>query len=109
MRVSIPHDKVSMFCERWKVSELSLFGSVLRDDFGPDSDIDILVTFDDDATPTLFDLVHMKNELKELFGRNVDLVSRRGLESSRNHLRRDTILKFAEAVYADEVPLSPHR
>jgi predicted nucleotidyltransferase len=99
-RVDIPKDRIAEFCKKWKIREFALFGSVLRDDFRPDSDIDVLVTFSEDAKHTLFDLVHMENELKEIFGREVDIVSRRGIESSRNYIRRNAILSSAEAVYA---------
>jgi len=98
--IELPKEKLSAFCQKWKIQELSLFGSVLRDDFGPESDIDILVTFRKDAKHTLFDLVHMEDELKDIFGREIDVVSRRGIESSRNYLRRSTILNSAEIVYA---------
>jgi uncharacterized protein len=98
--IYIPKEKISAFCEKWKIIEFSLFGSVLRDDFRHDSDIDVLVTFDEAAQHSLFDLVHMGAELKEIFGRNVDLVSRRGIEASRNYLRRKAILDSAEAIYA---------
>ena len=97
IRVS-PHD-ITDFCERWQVTELALFGSALRDDFGPDSDVDVLVSFDEDAVRTLFDLSHMEEELESMFGRQVDLISRRGIEASRNHLRRRAILKSAEVIY----------
>ncbi len=99
-RVDIPRERIAEFCKKWKIREFALFGSVLRDDFRPDSDIDVLVTFSEDAKHTLFDLVHMENELKEIFGREVDIVSRRGIESSRNYIRRNAILSSAEAVYA---------
>ena len=99
-QIELPRGKIAEFCKKWKIHEFSFFGSVLRDDFRPDSDIDILVTFEEDARHTLFDLVHMQDELKQIFGRDVDLVSRRGIESSRNHIRRDAILNSAEAIYA---------
>ena len=98
-RIEIPHDEISGFCSKWGINELSLFGSVLREDFGNDSDIDVLVTFDESARWTLFDLVKMKDELKQIFGREVDLISRRGLEASRNHLRKRDIVDSAEVVY----------
>ena len=88
------------FCKRWLVSELSVFGSVLRDDFRDDSDIDILVSFHSEAKWTLFELASMRDELKEIFGREVDLLTRKGLESSRNYLRRKSILAEAEKIYA---------
>lgn len=98
--IDLPKDKIADFCRKWKIHEFALFGSVLRDDFRPDSDIDILVTFTEDANNSLFDLVHMEEELEQIFGREVDLVSRRGIESSRNYLRREAILGTAEAMYA---------
>ena len=99
--IAIPRKKIVEFCTKWKIREFALFGSVLRDDFRPDSDIDVLVTFREDAKHTLFDIVHMEKELKEIFGREVDIVSRRGIEASRNYIRRNAILSSAEAVYAD--------
>ena len=99
-RIPVPADRIAAFCERWQVTELSLFGSVLRDDFGPGSDIDLLVAFAEEARHTLFDLVRMENELKELFGREVDLVERAGVERSRNYLRRKAILQSAETIHA---------
>lgn len=98
-QIEIPRDELSKFCVRWRIEELSLFGSVLRDNFRSDSDVDILVKFQPDAEPTLFDLVRMQDELQRLFGRTVDLVSRRGIEASRNYLRRNAILNSAEVVY----------
>src|SRR4030042_1705494 len=75
--IEIPKEKIVEFCQKWKIREFAFFGSVLRRDFRPDSDIDVLVTFDESARHTLFDLVHMEEELKEIFGREVDVVSRR--------------------------------
>jgi predicted nucleotidyltransferase len=98
--IHIPGKRIAEFCRKWDIKEFSLFGSVLSDDFGPDSDIDVLVSFNEGATHTLFDLVRMGKELEEVFGRGVDVVSRRGIESSRNHLRRKAILDSAEAIYA---------
>jgi len=98
--IEIPKEKIAEFCQKWKIREFAFFGSVLREDFRSDSDIDVLVTFDGSARHTLFDLVHMEEELKEIFGRDVDVVSRRGIESSRNYIRRKAILDSAEAVYA---------
>ena len=98
--LAIPKEKIADFCRRWKIIEFALFGSVLRGDFRPDSDIDVLVTFASDAGWSLFDHVEMQDELKSLFGRNVDLVSRRGIERSRNPIRRKEILESAEVIYA---------
>lgn len=95
----IPSDKIADYCRRWKIIELALFGSALREDFNPKSDIDVLVTFDKDTHWTLFDMVDMQEELKDIFGRDVDLVSRRGIESSQNYLRRKEILSSAKAIH----------
>ena len=102
MDVPIPLDQhqIAAFCHRWDIIEFSLFGSVLRDDFRPHSDVDILVTFALDAHRTLFDMVHMQEQLQKMFKRKVDLVSRRGIEASRNAIRRHAILSSAEVVYA---------
>ena len=99
-RIAIPTEGIAAFCERWQVTELALFGSVLREDFGPDSDIDVLVSFDQAARHTLFDMVRMEEELKTLFGREVDLAERAGIEMSRNYIRRRAILQLAETIYA---------
>ena len=98
-RIGIPSERIAAFCERWRVTELALFGSVLRDDFGPDSDVDVLVAFDEGARHGLFDMVRMESELETIFGRKVDLVSRRGLERSRNYLRRKAILSSTETIH----------
>ncbi len=90
---------IAEFCKKWQIREFALFGSVLRDDFRPDSDVDVLVTFVEHAPWSLFDFVDMQNELKALFGRDVDFVSKRGIESSRNYLRRQSILDSARVIY----------
>ncbi|MCZ7391946.1 MAG: nucleotidyltransferase domain-containing protein [Candidatus Methanoperedens sp.] len=102
-RIDIPRDMIVEFCKKWKIREFSLFGSVLREDFRPDSDVDVLVTFSEDAKHTMFDLVHMEDELKQILGRDVDIVSRRGIESSRNYIRRNAILNSAEAVSLEKI------
>jgi len=98
-RIPIDRKKVADFCRRWKITEFALFGSVLRDDFRPDSDVDVLVTFAPDAEWSLFDDVDMEEELSAIFGRKVDLVSRRAVERSDNWIRRKAILSTAEPVY----------
>ena len=100
VRIQIPKQKLAIFCEHWEIAELALFGSALRDDFGPESDVNILVSFKDGAHPTLFDMVRMQEELMNIFARKVDLVSRRGIERSRNPIRRRAILDSAEVVHA---------
>lgn len=96
---------IADYCQRWQIKEFALFGSVLRDTFGPTSDVDVLVTFDANTYWTLLDHVQMQDELKALFGRNVDLVSKRGIEQSCNSIRCQAILDSAEVVYA----ISAHR
>lgn len=98
-QIAMDREKIAAFCQRWRVSSLALFGSVLRPDFRPESDIDVLVEFDPEAQHTLFDLVRMQEELQHILGREVDLVSRRGLEASRNRFRKEAILSSAEIVY----------
>jgi hypothetical protein len=72
--IEIPIDKITRFCDRWQISEFALFGSVLRDDFRSDSDIDVLVTFAPDAKRGLSETLQMKEELQEIFGRKVDFI-----------------------------------
>ena len=97
--IHLDHEKIEDFCRRWKIAELSLFGSVLREDFGPESDLDVLVNFAEDAHWSLFDLVTMQDELKEILGREVDLVERRSVERSENYIRRRHILQSLEQIY----------
>jgi uncharacterized protein len=97
--IELPTEKIAAFCDRWQVAEFALFGSVLRDDFRPDSDIDVMVQFHPEAHPTLFDLVAMEEELKTLFQREVDLVTRKGIATSRNYRRRQAILSSAQVIY----------
>ncbi len=98
--IDTPLDKITAFCKRWQVTELALFGSVLREDFGPDSDIDVLVRFDSQARHTLLDIAQMENELSRMLGREVDLIERAAVEQSRNYIRRKAILDSAETIYA---------
>jgi uncharacterized protein len=99
-KIEIPREQIEEFCRRWKIVELSLFGSVLRDDFQPESDIDVLVSFAPDARRTLFDLVRIEDELADILGRKVDLVLKSGIERSENWIRRRAILESAQVVYA---------
>ena len=97
--ISIPSEQLHDFCLKWNVKELSLFGSVLREDFRPDSDIDVLVTFPPGHVNTLDSWLDMIDELSIIFGRNVDLVERRLIEQSKNWIRRKHILTHAEKIY----------
>ncbi len=95
----LPQKEISDFCRRWQINEFALFGSVLRVDFGPDSDLDILVTFAPEADWSLFDHLRMEEELRHLLNREIDLFSRRAVEHSHNNLRRQEILNTAQVVY----------
>ena len=97
--IDLPYDALADYCQRWKIKKLEVFGSVLRADFGPDSDVDFLVTFDSAARWTLFDMVHARDELASIVGRSVDLVSRRPIEQSDNWIRRRSILSSARPLY----------
>lgn len=92
--------EIETFCKRWKIRELALFGSALRDDFRPDSDLDFLVSFSPDVAWGLLDHVAMERELAEIVGRPVDLVSRKAVERSHNWIRRKAILDSAWILYA---------
>jgi len=95
--IDIPDSRLTELCHKWKVKELSLFGSILRDDFSPSSDVDVLVSFDPAAPWSLWDLLDMREELQILFGRTVDLVEK---EALRNPFRRYEILKNHKVLYA---------
>ncbi len=98
-RLGVDPARLRAFCRRWKVAELALFGSALRDDFVPDSDLDLLVRWTPEATWGLLDHVRMEEELGQLFGRRVDLVSRQAVEASPNWIIRRSILDAAEPLY----------
>ena len=94
----VSDDLLRAFCEKWQIVEFSLFGSVLREDFTEDSDLDILIDFEKDARWGLFDQVEMKLELEELFGRSVDLLTRTGLDASQNWIRKAEIMETAQTL-----------
>jgi len=97
LRLEIPHEAIAEFCRRWRVKELAIFGSALREDFGAESDVDVLVELQPNHGLSLYDWVDMIEELQGIFGRKVDLVAKGGL---RNPFRRREILRTAEVVYA---------
>jgi len=96
-KIDIQPEKIKDFCKKWKIMEFSLFGSVLRDDFRSNSDVDVLVSFEETAGWDLFDIVDMKEELKSIFGREVDLVEQGAI---RNPFRKQSILSSKEILYA---------
>lgn len=95
--IEIEAESLKELCRRWRIQELSVFGSVLWQEFRPDSDVDVLVSFEPDAPWSLFDLVRLKSELEALIGRRVDLVERDALE---NPFRRREILRTKRTLYA---------
>ena len=99
--IAIDIDKARLrdFCKKWKITEFALFGSAVRpEEFRPDSDVDVLVSFAPDEEWSLFDHVHMRDELCEIFGRDVDLLTRRSVERSHNPFRQRAILETAVAL-----------
>jgi uncharacterized protein len=107
-RLKLTPEHLADFCKQHHILELSLFGSILRDDFRADSDIDILVVFDRSANPrlSLMDLVGMEYQLEEMVGREVDLVEKRSIVDSDNWIRRKNILNTAQVIYESRSVLS---
>jgi len=97
--LDIRMDRIEAFCRKWSVRGMWLFGSVLREDFRPDSDVDVMVRFAEDAHWGLMDLVAMEDELAAIFARKVDLVTRRSIEENPNYIRRNHILEHAEVLH----------
>jgi predicted nucleotidyltransferase len=97
----ISDSEMAAYCQRWKIVELAVFGSVLRDDFGPNSDIDLLVTFSPEADWGLLDHLQMQEELKALLRRDIDLVSKSAINRSENWLRRQEILSTAQIIFPE--------
>jgi uncharacterized protein len=97
--ITIDENQLEAFCRKWQIVQLALFGSVLRDDFRADSDIDLLATFADGYRYTLRDLMSMEAELRELFGREVDLGDRQSVERDPNYIRRKIILDSLQVIY----------
>jgi uncharacterized protein len=98
-RLNVTPEQLANFCQQYQIQELSIFGSVLREDFRPNSDIDILVTYQPTAKRGLFEKMNLKEELEILFQRKVDLVSKNAIARSRNWIRRQNILNSAEVIY----------
>jgi len=99
LRVLARGPSLPEFCQRWRITEVSVFGSALRDDFGPDSDVDVLVRFADDTMWGLGDLDRIERELAQIVGQRVDLVEREAVEESPNYIRRRAILGSVETLY----------
>lgn len=98
--IPLPQDQLADFCTYWQVLELSLFGSILREDFHHNSDVDVLIAFTPEADWGLLEHVQMQQELTTILGREVDLISKRAIERSSNWIRRQEILSTAQTIYA---------
>ena len=98
-RIPIPRDEVAAFCRKWRITELALFGSVLRDDFTPESDVDVLARFGPDAERSFGAFMRAEDELGAILGRKVDLVSWKAAEESQNYYRRKAVLDSAQVIY----------
>ncbi len=99
-RETLPMAEIAEFCRRWRIREMAVFGSALRADSAPESDIDLLVAFEDDADWSLLDHIRMQQELQALLRRDVDLVTRRAVEKSPNWVRRKEILDTASVIFS---------
>jgi predicted nucleotidyltransferase len=99
LAIELPDQAIAAFCKKWKIRELAIFGSAVREDFGPDSDVDVLVRFADDARWSLWDVIGAEDELAQILSRPVDLLERGTVEQSENWIRRDSILNSARVVY----------
>jgi len=98
-RIEISKERIEEFCRSNHIRSMAFFGSVLREDFGPDSDVDVMVEFEEGKEPGLFGIVDMQEKLSEILGHKVDLVERRAVERSENYIRRRHILQSLETIY----------
>ena len=101
LRIPLPMAQIASFCQRWSIARLEVFGSALREDFRPDSDLDLLATYAPEACWSLLDRVRMKLELEAMLGCEVDLLNRRALEKVRTHSRAAAILAEAAPLYVE--------
>jgi len=106
-RLNISPEELDRLCQDWHICELALFGSVLRDDFRPDSDIDLLVSYLPTAQRGLFEAMELQEVFEKTFGREVDLVSKAAILRSRNWLRKRNILNSAKVIYVSRSRI-PH-
>lgn len=101
LAIALPINTIQAFCQRWQIAELSVFGSILRDDFDINSDVDFLYVLKPNTHWKLSDLIHAEEELAQLLGRKVDLVGKASVEQSHNWLRKRNILSSAKVIYGD--------
>lgn len=98
--IDLESEAIRQFCRKWKIAELAVFGSVLRDDFGPDSDVDFLVSFENPDNWDISDLFDMQDELSHILARRVDFIERSAIEQSENWIIRQAVLGSAEKIIA---------
>jgi len=98
-RIEVTKEKIAAFCQGNHIQSLAFFGSVLRDDFRPDSDVDVLVEFEPGYEPDLMQIVAVEEELSSILGHKADLVERRSVEKTENYIRRRHILQSLETIY----------
>lgn len=101
LKLKLPLEQLAQFCRRWRIIRLDIFGSALRDDFRPDSDLDLVATYAPEAYWSLLDRVHMKHELEDMLGRSVDLLNLRALEQGRAKAHATAILAESQPVYTE--------
>ena len=94
-------EKIKKFCNKWKITEFSLFGSYITDKYTDKSDIDVLIDFDNSAKYGFFEMTEMKEELELIYGREIDLLTRNGIEKSKNLIRKESILNILKKIYAE--------
>lgn len=99
IHIDVPMDDIRAFCERWGIVKFAFFGSVLRDDFGPESDLDVLAWFNPDSQHTLLDHIRMEQELTDLFEKKVEIVNRKALDEDHNRERALAILEGAHVIW----------
>ena len=99
-RIAIDKEQIAAFCKKWKIVEFSLFGSVLTDEFRPDSDVDVMVAFEKPTMWSLRNLDQMEDELGTIIGRQIDLSTKIGVTHMPNPIRRDSILRGSRVIYA---------
>lgn len=97
--INIQEEQLKEICKRYLIRELAVFGSALRQDFNDKSDVDLLIEFEPESGITLFNIVDLKEEFEKLFGRDVDIVSKKAIQQSRNHLKRKAILANFKVIY----------
>jgi len=99
LQLAVDEQALTALCQKWKVDSLAVFGSILTSEFSAKSDVDLLVSFEPEATPSLFELVNLKQQFESLFGRQVDILIRRAIEKSHNEYRKQEILSTAKTIY----------